>query len=104
MDTAALAAFVLEQLRPLPVRARAMFGGRGLYLEGKFFGIVTEGRLYLRTDEESRADYLARGMQPLQPRHRPRGPRTVDRNVEVPSEVLTDADLLREWALRAART
>jgi hypothetical protein len=43
-------------------------------------------------------------MQPLQPRHRPRGPRTVDRNVEVPSEVLTDADLLREWALRAART
>jgi DNA transformation protein len=104
VDTAALAAFVLEQLRPLPVRARAMFGGRGLYLEGKFFGIVTEGRLYLRTDEESRADYLARGMQPLQPRHRPRGPRTVDRNVEVPSEVLTDADLLREWALRAART
>jgi TfoX/Sxy family transcriptional regulator of competence genes len=42
VDTAALAAFVLEQLRPLPVRARAMFGGRGLYLEGKFFGIVTE--------------------------------------------------------------
>lgn len=103
MDTAALAAFVLEQLRPLPVQARAMFGGRGLYLEGRFFGMVMEGRLYLRTDGESRAEYVARGMPALQPRRRPRGPRTVDRNFEVPPDVLADANLLRQWALRAAR-
>jgi DNA transformation protein and related proteins len=104
MDTAALSDFVLERLSPLPVQVRAMFGGRGLYPEGKFFGIVTDGRLYLRTDDASRADLLVRGMRALQPRHRPRGPKTVDRNFEVPPDVLADADRLRAWALRAART
>ena len=42
-------------------------------------------------------------MQALQPRYRPRGPKTVDRNFEVPADVLADEDALREWALRAAR-
>jgi DNA transformation protein len=102
VDTVALTAFVLQQLQPLPVRSRAMFGGRGLHLEGKFFGIVTDGRLYFRTDEQSRSEYVTRGMGALQPRRRPRGPKTVDRNFEVPADVVADAQLLKEWALRAA--
>jgi hypothetical protein len=43
-------------------------------------------------------------MPPLQPRHRPRGPKTVDRNFQVPQAILDDAAALRAWALRAART
>lgn len=93
---------MLEGLQPLPVTARAMFGGYGLYLEGAFFGVIDEGRLYFRTDDDSRPDYVDRGMTALQPKHRPRGPKTVDRNFEVPPDVMADASTLRSWALRAA--
>ena len=99
-----LVALVVERLEPLPITTRAMFGGRGLFLDGAFFGIVIDGKLYFRTDEESRADYRGRGMPALQPpKHRPRGPKTVDRNFEVPSDVLSNDRLLKQWALRASQ-
>jgi DNA transformation protein and related proteins len=94
--------YVLEQLDGLGVASRAMFGGHGLYLDGAFFGIITGGRLYFRTDEETRPAYVEQGMTALQPRDRPRGPRTVDRNFEVPAEVMEERALLISWALRAA--
>jgi DNA transformation protein len=95
---------VLNALGELPVSSRRMFGGFGLYLGGVFFGVISDGKLYFRTNETSRADYLKRGMPSLQPRYRPRGPKTVDRNFQVPAEVLGDATLLREWAIRASRS
>lgn len=93
---------VVRGLVPLPVRARKMFGGYGLYLEDQFFGVISDGRVYFRTDAASRADYVARGMGAFQPPMRPRGPKTVGRNFEVPGDVLLSDDLLREWSLRAA--
>jgi DNA transformation protein and related proteins len=94
---------LLDALAPLGVRSRAMFGGHGLYLGDKFFGMITDGAVYFRTGDESREEYRARGMAALQPKNRVRGPRTVDRNFEVPPEVLEDQALLVEWALRAAQ-
>jgi DNA transformation protein len=102
MDTTTLTDFVLERLQPLPARAKAMFGGVGLYLDGRYFGLVNDGRVYFRTDDNSRAAYVDRGMPAFQPKNRPRGPRTVDRNFEVPPDVLADQDQLRAWAQRAA--
>jgi DNA transformation protein len=89
---------------PLGVRARGMFGGHGLYLGDKFFGLVYDGHVYFRTDEFSRPDYTSRGMPPFQPNNRPIGPRTVPRNFQVPPDVLADSELLAEWALRASQT
>jgi DNA transformation protein len=97
-----LVALVSDAMQPLPVSTRRLFGGHGLYLAGTFFGVVSDGRLYFRTDDESRQRYLDRGMAPLQPRYRARGPRTVDRHYEVPSDVRGNSDALRAWALRAA--
>jgi len=93
---------VLDRLAPLPITSRNMFGGKGLYFDGSFFGVIFDGVLYFRTDEDSRAAYTARETPALQPKYRPRGPKTVDRHFEVPPEVLADAVLLREWALRSA--
>ena len=101
MDDGQFRAQVLAALAPIGVRGRAMFGGLGLYAGDKFFGIIVDGRLYLRTDTESRTQYLERGMPPLESKRRPRGPRTVDRNFEVPAEVISDSALLLEWAMRA---
>ena len=95
---------VARVLAEFPFTSRRMFGGHGLYLDGAFFGVTSDGRLYFRTDDDSRAPYVERGMSPLQPRYRPRGPKTVDRNFEVPAGVRNDAGALREWALRAAAT
>jgi DNA transformation protein and related proteins len=99
---AALRDQVLLDLAPLPVTARPMFGGVGFYLEGVYFGIIAGGIVYFRTDDESRAVYVERGMPAFQPANRPRGPKTVDKNFRVPDDVLVDPPALREWAMRAA--
>ncbi len=94
---------ILERLAPLPVTLRSLFGLVGLYLDGQYFGFVSNGAVYFRTDEESKAAYVERGMRTFQPKSRPRGPKTVDRNFTVPKDVVADEELLKEWALRAAQ-
>ncbi|WP_062389112.1 TfoX/Sxy family protein [Demequina iriomotensis] len=39
---------LLEQLEPLPVRVRAMFGEYGLYCDEVFVGVVCDGVLFLK--------------------------------------------------------
>lgn len=92
---------LLASLAPLGVRARAMFGGHGLYLGDKFFGLIYDGRVFFRTDDLSRPDYVSRGMPPFQPNNRPVGPKTVARNFQVPEDILANPDQLMRWALRA---
>ena len=99
----AAVARLVADLAPIGVRARAMFGGYGLYLGDKFFGIVNDGRVFFRTDDESQREYIARGMPPFQPNNRPIGPKTVARNFQVPDDVLSNPEVLVEWALRAAQ-
>ena len=94
---------VVRRLEPLPVTTRRLFGGWGLYMEGRFFGVISDGRVYFRTDDVSRKRYLGLGSAALQPKFRTRGKRTVDRNFEVPSAVFADRRRLRRWAIRAAQ-
>ena len=54
MASEGLREFVLEQLESIDVRCRAMSGGHGCYLDGVFFGVIFDERLYFRTDEASR--------------------------------------------------
>ncbi len=57
-------AHALELLAPLGrVAARSMFGGHGLYCDGVFFGIVQDGTLYLKTDEENRGKFERAGSE-----------------------------------------
>jgi len=51
---------VLELLQPLgEVRAKAMFGGWGLYQGAVFFGVIAEDQVYFRADEVNRPDFEA---------------------------------------------
>ena len=94
--------FVLDQLGALPdLRAQAMFGGHGLYQAEQFFGILMAGRLYLKTDEATRLDYLARGMGPFSYE---KARRTLTINYyEVPPEALENREELVAWVNRAIR-
>jgi DNA transformation protein len=89
--------FVLDQLRRLDVTSRRMFSGYGLYRGGVFFGIVSRGRVYFKTNTTTRAAYIERGMQPFRPRPR----QTLKSYFEVPVEVLEDGEELALWAKQA---
>ena len=90
---------VLEQLRDVDaLRTRAMFGGHGLYVAETFFGIAYDDRLYFRTNDATRPDYEAAGMEPFRPNER----QTLTSYYEVPPDVIEDREALEEWAYRAA--
>lgn len=94
--------FVLDQLSALPdVRARAMFGAHGLYQGEHFFAILDEGRLFFKTDAQSQADYIKRGMEPFT--YESRGKVMTMAYHEVPPEILEQPLELVEWARRAIR-
>lgn len=90
--------FVVDQLRELhDVAARRMFGGWGLYRGGVFFGIVSKGQMFVKTDTAFRKLFTARGMGPFQPTPKI----TLKTYYEVPIDVLEDSAALGEWAHRA---
>jgi DNA transformation protein len=92
--------YVLEQLAGLGgVAARRMFGGVGLYCEELFFGLIDNDTLYLRVNDDNRADYTARGMGQFRPyADRPEISMTY---YETPADVLEDPAELLSWARRS---
>lgn len=92
--------FVLDQLSALPeLRARAMFGARGLYCGERFFGILDEGRLFFKVSDATRADYVGQGMEPFT--YEQRGRTMTMSYYEVPPDVLENRVDLVAWAERA---
>lgn len=92
--------YVRDQLRGFgPFTARAMFGGRGLYARGLFFGLIADTTLYLRTDERNRDAFTKRGLMPFKPWQ--------DRSVvlkayyPVPEDILEDPEAASAWARQA---
>jgi DNA transformation protein and related proteins len=59
-------AHVIDCLRGIgAVEAKRMFGGWGLYHDGVFFALVLGDVLYLKTDENNRAEFDARNLEPF---------------------------------------
>src|SRR5437868_12393557 len=91
---------ILDGLAPLDeVTSRPMFGGHGLYWRETIFAILFGGRLYLKVDEQSKGDFVSRGMGPFRPNER----QTLKSYYEVPPDVLADPEALLSWAGRAIR-
>lgn len=91
----------LELLSPLgPARARRMFGGVGLYVDGLFIALIADGQLYLKVGPAQMASFEAAGCQPFVfttadgSRHT-MGYRTV------PEAALEAPEAMRPWALLA---
>jgi DNA transformation protein len=91
--------FVLDQLAGLDgLRARAMFGGVGLYADDVFFGILASDELFFKVDDTNRREYETAGSVPFKP--------YADRAMtmpyySVPIFVLEDAAMLGQWAAGA---
>jgi DNA transformation protein len=102
LDEGSFGAFVLDQLSGLgDVEAKPMFGGAGFYLDGAFFGILYEQRLYFRVSADTIGDYRQRRMQPFKPFEGRRG--SSKNYYEVPVEILESPPDLVKWARAAWR-
>lgn len=87
----------LKELADLEIRR--MFGGSGVYAEGTMFAILNAGRVYLKTDDATRAAFTERGSEAFSPR----AGRVLSSYHEVPAEILEDDVELLTWARRALR-
>lgn len=87
--------YILDQLRLAEeISVRKMFGGYGLYIQGRFFAIISDDQLYFKTNEETKNKYIKLGSKPFQP-----SPKQKLKNYyEVPPEIIEDTDKLKEWA------
>lgn len=89
--------YLLEQLAPLgDVRARAMFGGFGIYCGDRMFALVADDAFYIKVDEVNRAEFEARGLLPFQ--YEVRGERKQMNYWQPPAEAMDDREMLCEWA------
>lgn len=101
MKTDSLKDFLMDQLRLTGgLECRSMFGGHGLYSDGKIFGILLKGRLYFKTNAATRPTYELQGMKPFRPNVRQR----LKSYYEVPSEVIENSLTLTDWAREAIKT
>jgi DNA transformation protein and related proteins len=92
-------ATVLTRLRGVEgLGCRAMFGGHALYRGPTLFGIVSGGRIYLKTDDSTLPEYVRRGMQPF---HSGGDGGALGTYYQLPADVVGDPEHLREWAQAA---
>ena len=92
--------YLLESLRPLgSVRAKKMFGGFGIFLDGIMFGLVSRSIFYLKVDEENRQDFESKGLGAFT--YTRKGKEYSMSYYEVPYEAMDDAEELCHWASKA---
>ncbi|HWA44434.1 MAG TPA: TfoX/Sxy family protein [Hypericibacter adhaerens] len=81
------------------VSLRRMFGGEGLFLDGRMIGILAEDVLYLKVDARNRPDFEAAGSEPFT--YERMGLEVALSFWRLPDEIIEDGDALRAWAQRA---
>ena len=88
--------YVLDQFAEWGgVTVRKMFGGAGLYRDGKMFGLVSDNVAYLKVDETNRDKFIAAGSLPFKPfTNRP----TMRSFYEIPPDIFESPEELIEWS------
>jgi DNA transformation protein len=92
--------FVLDLLATVGgIRARAMFGGFGIYRGDTLFAIIVEDRLFLKADEVTRHEFESRGLGPFT--YVARGRTVTLSYYEAAPDVFESPDAMRHWTQRA---
>ena len=89
--------YVKELLAPIGhPRSRKMFGGCGIYLDDMIVGIVADGRLYFKVDDETKPRFAAAGSAPFV--YESNGESYEMGYWTVPDEALESGDGMAPWA------
>ncbi len=92
--------YLLELLEPFGyVKARAMFGGFGIYRHDLMFGLVANDTLYLKVDERSRPEFESKGLSPFV--YKMKGKEFSMSYYKAPDEALEDPVEMAQWAQKA---
>lgn len=82
-----------------PITARKMFGGYGIYHDGRMFGLVADDTLYLKVDAENLAWFEEEGLEPFM--YEKNG-RSVKMSYHLaPDDIMDDRELAAVWARRS---
>ena len=93
--------YVIDQLSMLgQVSAHRMFGGAGLYCDGRIFAVVADDTAYLKVDDSNRKDFVKAGSSPFNP-YPEKAKGTSYSYYEIPPDILEDPAALAEWARRS---
>ena len=93
--------YVVDQLAAWAyVSVRKMFGGAGLYCDGKMFGLIADDVAYLKVDDSNREDFVKAGSSPFNP-FPEKAKTTVMPYYEIPADILESRDQLASWAGRS---
>lgn len=78
------------------ISSKPMFGGYGVYKDGKIFAILFEGKLYFKVGDSNRADFEKAGSKPFVYSKKKKG--TVSLSYfELPVDVMEDKEQLEAW-------
>ena len=81
------------------ISVRKMFGGAGVYCDGMFFAIIGDDDLWLKVDDETRAEFEAAGLKPFEVEMN--GKKGTMSYYNAPEEIFDDEDALQHWAALA---
>lgn len=87
--------FLIEQFSPLgKITDRSMFGGYCLYCDGFVFGLVANSELFLKADDSTAGEFVARGLKAFAPFE--------DQSMtmsyyQAPAEIFEDDTAMRKW-------
>lgn len=80
-----------------PVSLKRMFGGAGLYREGRMFGLIADDQIYLKVNDQTRDQFAAAGSRPFIFTGKS-GKGIAMSYFSLPDAALDDAETLRQWA------
>jgi DNA transformation protein and related proteins len=83
-----------------PVKFRRMFGGAGLFVEGLMIGLVSDGVIYLRADEQTAPAFEREDLKPFSYDTKT-GTHTLASYWRMPERLYDDPDELARWATQA---
>lgn len=89
-DSALTAELLLEKLSTIPdITSKKMFGGHGIFCEGKMFGIVdSKGQAFLKIGESNKESFEKEDAKP-------HGKMPY---MSIPEKLFADVDELTQWA------
>ena len=95
--------YVVDLMQSIgPVRAKSMFGGHGIFLEGLMFGLIADSVLYLKVDKETEIEFKARGLEAFT--YNKKGKEFKMSYYQAPEEALEDVEEMNSWANKAYGT
>lgn len=89
--------YVVELMQSIgPVRAKAMFGGHGIFLGELMFALIADSVLFLKVDKQSESNFKARGLEAFT--YMKKGKEFKMSYYQAPEEALEEAEEMCYWA------